>query len=155
MSETITDGPPIMELDEVKARLPLLTRIGEDLLQLIDQKIRLIQQSRSSDQPPLTEESPTRLTLRDEFRQLEVKLDLLKAEITALGGILIDLNTTTLEFLGEVDGNLAWFSWRAGENAICAWRPVDGEPGERLALPGFVLETPGQDVPVEEPEIVE
>lgn len=155
MPETVTSSPPIMKLDEVNARLPLLKRIGEDLLQVIDKKHLLIQQSHSAHAKPDPQKSPTKLTLRGEFRLLEEQLDQLIAEITALGGTLIDLQTTTLEFLGEVDGNLAWFSWQAGEDCIRAWRPVDGEPGERLALPGFVLENSNQNVPVEDGEIVE
>jgi hypothetical protein len=139
----------------VNARLPLLTRIGEDLLQVIDRKHQLIQQSHSTNLDSDSQKSSTKLTLRGEFRQLEEQLDQLKSEITALGGTLIDLQTTTLEFLGEVDGNLAWFSWQAGEKCIRAWRPVDGEPGERLALPGFVLDNSNQNVPVKDRKIVE
>ena len=89
----------------------------------------LIQLSHSANGYPDPQKSPTKLTLRGEFRQLEKQLDLLIAGITALGGTLIDLQTTTLEFLGEVEGNLAWFSGQAGEDCIRSWRPIDGEPG--------------------------
>lgn len=74
------------------------------------------------------------MKLQDELRVLSKKLESYREEIKELGGLLVNVDQATMEFLGEIDGCLAWFSWQPGEDSIQAWRPVDGEPGERIPL---------------------
>jgi len=148
MSDLSTDSPPLMELKEVEARLPLLRRIASDLIRLVEKRNHLIKNGKRSGRG--SGDSSVQLELRDELRILETRLGSLKEELTALGGRLVDLDSATIEFLGTVDSNIAWISWRAGDEQIRAWRPVDGEPGERLALPGCSLDEEDLETRAEE-----
>jgi len=148
MSDLSTDSPPHMELEEVEARLPLLRRIASDLMRLVENKNHLIKNGKRSGRG--SGDSSVQFELRDELRILETRLGSLKEELTALGGKLVDLDSATIEFLGTVGSNIAWISWRAGDEQIRAWRPVDGEPGERLALPGCSLDEEDLEIRSEE-----
>ncbi len=140
MSDLSTDSPPQMKLEQIEARLPLLQRIAADLMQLVEKKHQLIKNGQKSGRGSGSGDSSEQLVFRDELRLLETRLGSLKEELAALGGKLVDLDSATIEFLGTVDSHIAWISWRAGDDAVRAWRPVDGEPGERFALPGCHLE---------------
>ena len=140
MSDLSTDSPPQMKLEQIEARLPLLQRIAADLMQLVEKKHLLIKNGQKSGRGSGSGDSSEQLVFRDELRLLETRLGSLKEELAALGGKLVDLDSATIEFLGTVDSNIAWISWRAGDDAVRAWRPVDGEPGDRFALPGCHLE---------------
>ena len=140
MSDISTDSPPQMELEQIEARLPLLQRIAADLMQLVEKKHQLIKIGQKSGRGSGSGDSSEQLVFRDEIRLLETRLGSLKEELAELGGRLVDLDSATIEFLGTVNSNMAWISWRAGDEAVRAWRPVDGEPGERYALPGCDLE---------------
>ena len=150
MSDLSTDSPPHMELKEVEARLPLLRRIASDLMRLVEKRNQLIKNGKRSGRGSGSGDSSVQLALRDELRILETRLGSLKEELTALGGKLVDLDSATIEFLGTVGSNIAWISWRAGDEQIRAWRPVDGEPGERFALPGCSLDEEDLETRAEE-----
>ena len=124
---------PILELDEVTARIPLLEKIGTDVLRLITRRDEILSQTRSPGRGA-GEKSTTLVGLKEELRTLSAKLEAYREEVKDLGGILATPDLATMEFLGEIDGCLAWFSWQPGEKSIVAWRPVDGDPGERIPL---------------------
>ena len=124
---------PILELDDISARIPLLEKIGTDVLKLIQRRDEILGQTRSPGRG-LEEKSPTLVELKEELRRLSRKLEAYREEVKELGGILAIPDAATMEFLGEIDGCLAWFSWQPGENSIDHWRPVDGDPGERIPL---------------------
>ncbi len=124
---------PILELDDITARIPLLEKIGSDVLKLIKRRDDILGQTRTPGRGA-GEKSTTLVQLKDELRILSAKLEAYREEVKELGGILVTPNQATMEFLGEIDGCLAWFSWQPGEESIVAWRPVDGEPGDRIPL---------------------
>ena len=124
---------PILELPEVTARIPLLEKIGGDILKLIQRRDEILGQT-SSPGRGAGEKSTTLVQLKEELRNLSAKLEDYREEVKELGGILATPDAATMEFLGEIEGCLAWFSWQPGENSIQHWRPVDGDPGERIPL---------------------
>lgn len=137
MSDLSTDSPPIMELPEVSARIPLLQRIGVDLMKIMERKEQIVAQCKQPGRGRGSEGSNSVAALKEELRVLSNRLNELREEVHLLGGTIAHNATGTIEFLGEVDGCIAWFSWQPGEDSINAWRPVDGEPGERFPLPGI------------------
>lgn len=137
MTDLSTDSPPIMELSEVTARIPLLKRIGRDLLEIMNRKEEIVAQCKRPGRGKESSDGGSVAALKEELRELSNRLNELRDEIRLLGGTIAQTSSGTIEFLGEVDGCIAWFSWQPGEESISAWRPVDGEPGERFPLPGI------------------
>ncbi|MAW77352.1 MAG: hypothetical protein CMJ95_08210 [Planctomycetes bacterium] len=143
MSDLSTDSPPIMELPEVVARIPLLEQIGNDLIKVMERKEQIVAQCKKPGRGRDKENPSPVAALKQELRGLANRLTELREEVQNLGGTIAQTSSATLEFLGEVDGCIAWFSWQPGEESIHAWRPVDGEPGERFPLPGVSLTVQG------------
>lgn len=141
MSKLSTDTPPIMELPQVVARIPLLQRIGTDLIKVMKRKEQIVAQYKKPGRGRENGEADSVVALKEELRDLSDRLTELREEVHALGGTIAQSSTATLEFLGEVDGCIAWFSWQPGEETIQSWRPVDGEAGERFPLPGCSQDT--------------
>jgi hypothetical protein len=126
-----------MDLPQVIARIPLLQRIGTDLIKVMKRKEQIVAQYKKPGRGRESAETDSVVALKEELRVLSDRLTELREEVHALGGSIANNTTATLEFLGEVDGCIAWFSWQPGEDTIQSWRPVDGEAGERFPLPGF------------------
>ena len=135
MPDLSTDSPPIMELREVEARIPLLERIGADLAKVMERKEQIVDQCKKPGRGRDSDDSPPIAILKEELRELAAHLTELREEVQTLGGTIAHTSSATLEFLGEVEGCIGWFSWQPGEDTIQTWRPVDGEPGERFPLP--------------------
>lgn len=125
--------PHTFDLNEVSARIPLLQKIGSDIIRVKNKRDDILKE-RQSESSPTSRYTGTVMKLQDELRVLSKKLESYREEIKELGGLLVNVDQVTMEFLGEIDGCLAWFSWQPGEDSIQAWRPVDGEPGERIPL---------------------
>lgn len=138
MPESTTNASPIFTVQEVNDRIPLLEKIGADLVRLNDRKQDLIQMQ-GTRRDDSSGEIASQLTLREGFRKLKEELDSLQVEILEVGGHFRDLSTATIEFLCEVNDCMAWLSWRPGDQIIRAWRPLHGDKSERLALPGHTL----------------
>ena len=146
MYDLSTDSPRIMELTEVVARIPLLKRIGVDLMKVMERKEQIVAQCKKPGRGREGEESSSMTALKEELRGLSAHLTELRDEVQALGGTIAHTSSATVEFLGEVNGCIGWLSWQPGEESIQAWRPVDGEPGERFPLPSVTLniQSPGE-----------
>ena len=65
---------PILELDDISARIPLLEKIGTDVLKLIQRRDEILGQTRSPGRG-VEEKSPTLVELKEELRTLSRKLE--------------------------------------------------------------------------------
>ena len=133
---------------EVDARLPLLVRIAEDLVETWTDRRLLRDRRRRAGRGPAALEKDSGISVRDagasldlgareEERRLTEQLTQLTKEVEQLGGMTLDPSTGTLEFPSLLDGTLVLLSWRIGEDRVRYYRTLDAPRGERQLLPGM------------------
>ena len=134
--------------EEVDARLPLLVRIADDLVEAWTERRLLRDRRRRAGRgnPGAKEETGISvrdagpsldLAAREEERRLTEQLTQLTKEVEQLGGMTLDPSTGTLEFPSLLDGTLVLLSWRIGEDRVRYYRTLDAPRGERQLLPGM------------------
>jgi hypothetical protein len=56
------------------------------------------------------------------------------AQVTALGGVLKDVEAGLVDFPGRVEGNEVWLCWKRGENRVNFWHALHEGFSQRQAL---------------------
>ena len=153
---------------DVEARLPLLVRIADDIVEawttrrIVRERRRAAGRGRTSESAGETrsggaarattaELARLDLDAREEERRLTELLAALGTEVEQLGGTLLDPSVGVLEFPGIVEGRLVMLSWRRGEERVAFYRSLDAPRGDRTLLPGAEaplesdLEAPPED----------
>ena len=74
MSKLSTDTPPIMELPQVIARIPLLQRIGTDLIKVMERKEQIVAQYKKPGRGRENGEADSVVALKEELRDLSDRL---------------------------------------------------------------------------------
>ena len=130
----MTSTLPALELPEIEARGPLLERICPDLVEVHRQYVEIVRKIQHAGREKKGDEENLPF-LREQRREIGNRLKQLDEEVQVLGGVIAEAATGTIEFLGELDGGEVMLSWRPGDEQGGFWRPIDGQPGDRLPIP--------------------
>jgi hypothetical protein len=89
--------------------------------------------------PPVSAQ-PSASEVADSARirsQMEFLLNAVHADIelvAQLGGVVKDIDTGLVDFLGRVEGGEVWLCWKRGENKIRFWHSLHAGYSERQTL---------------------
>jgi hypothetical protein len=126
-----------INLATAQRMLPLVRQIVTDLMQhgrrlaeLQPEQDRLDRQRRTLAWP----ERARRYALQDELTTATKDVQRAAAELEALGVVLLDAETGRIGFPTVVNDQQAFFSWRAGEDALHYWH-FAGETLRRVIPP--------------------
>jgi hypothetical protein len=132
--DTAADVAKYFTAREVNVLLPEL----ETVFQHIDhcrQRVEAL-----SEKAPSKAATPEALDARLRLRtQIEFLLDAIQQNIdaiTRLGGVIKDLDSGLVDFLGWINGADIWLCWKRGEKTVAYWHSLYEGFGERQALPG-------------------
>lgn len=128
--------------DEVNRMLPLVSRIVEDIvgtyrhvngaLQAYEAAKRELEGAQGAAQ--IDGERAVRQHDEDVAKLLDRFQGLIE-EIEALGGTVKDYERGTVDFYGDVDGEIVYLSWRPGEDRVGHWHRLEDGFSQRKPLP--------------------
>lgn len=127
----------IFHTDEVDRMLPLVSRIADDIVTAyadVNEALQAYQVAESAAKADPTREPD--LAVRN--RAVEGGLDRFQRlieEIEALGGSLRDYEHASIDFYGEVDGEIVYLCWKRGEPHVGHWHKLDEGFAKRRPLP--------------------
>lgn len=131
----------IFSPEEAERMLPLVARVVEDIqttyrevhgaLEAFDTVKRALESSTGA--ASIANEREFRARDAEVARLLDVFQGLVE-EIEALGGMVKDYEKGTVDFYGELDGEIVFLSWAPGEDRVAHWHPLDAGQTERRPL---------------------
>lgn len=123
-----SEGGVLLTWGAAQAMLPLVSRIAADVAErderlacLRVEKARLDQQRHTLDWPARAR----RYQLDEDIRLADGELRLLRAELEAIGVVLLEARTGLVGFPTIVNDRAAFFSWRPGEDGLGWWNFAD------------------------------
>lgn len=123
--------------DEANRMLPLVARIADDIVATyadVNQALQGFQveearaKTDSTRDPILAERNAEVGTALDRFQRLI-------EEVEALGGTLRDYENGSIDFYGELDGEIVYLCWQRGERNVAHWHALDEGFSKRRMLP--------------------
>jgi hypothetical protein len=123
--------------DEANRMLPLVARIADDIVATYADVNQALQGFQAEEARAKTD--PTRDGILAE-RNAEVGTSLdrfqrLIEEVEALGGTLRDYENGSIDFYGELDGEIVYLCWQRGERSVGHWHALDEGFSKRRILP--------------------
>lgn len=127
----------IFSTDEANRMLPLVARIAEDIVATyadVNQALQAFQaeEARAKDDPA---REPVLAERNAEVGHALDRFQKLIEEVEALGGTLRDYEQGSIDFYGEVDGQIVYLCWKRGEDHISHWHSLDEGFSKRRPLP--------------------
>jgi hypothetical protein len=127
----------IFTVDEANRMLPLVTRIADDLVAAYAEVNGALQafeaaKARGASGPGTEEELRQRDV--DVSEAIERMQDLVE-EVEALGGTVKDYEHGSVDFYGDVAGEIVYLCWSRGEPVIRHWHRLDEGFAMRRELP--------------------
>ena len=126
--------------DEANRMLPLVARIADDIVGTyadVNQALQAFQteETRAKAEPGRESQLAARNaevgTALDRFQRLI-------EEVEALGGTLRDYERGSIDFYGELEGDIVYLCWQRGENHVAHWHALDEGFSKRRRLPHAV-----------------
>lgn len=123
--------------DEANRMLPLVARIADDIVATyadVNQALQAFQaeetraKADAAREPLLAERNAEVGRALDRFQRLI-------EEIEALGGTLRDYERGSIDFYGELDGEIVYLCWQRGEEHVEHWHSLDEGFSKRRRLP--------------------
>lgn len=119
----------IYTVEECSRCLPLVERIAADLKTAykdVERNLRLLEML-----PQLKQaDSETKKSVDDSLRRLQALI----GEIEDLGGTVRDYEQASVDFYGELGGELVYFCWTPGETKILHYHNLDQGFSKRRAI---------------------
>jgi hypothetical protein len=126
--------------DEANRMLPLVARIADDIVGTyadVNQALQAFQAEETrakadpGREPHLAARNSEVGTALDRFQRLI-------EEVEALGGTLRDYERGSIDFYGELDGDIVYLCWQRGEAHVGHWHALDEGFSKRRLLPQAV-----------------
>lgn len=119
----------IYTIDDVNRMLPLVARIADDIVSTYGEVHEALQSFEAikdalPEDPEIAEAAALRRADEDVARLLDRFQGLIE-EIEALGGTVKDYEKGSVDFYGEVDGEIVYLCWTRGETEIRYWHGLD------------------------------
>jgi hypothetical protein len=114
----------VLNLGTARRMLPLVSRIVEDILNLQRRQQQLSAEQERLDRQRLTLAWPQRkrrYAVHDEVNAVERQLGEARAELEHLGIAIIDAHEGRVGLPTVVNGHLAFFSWKPGDEGLRHW----------------------------------
>jgi hypothetical protein len=132
----------LLTVEEVNERLPLVRSIVRDVVELhSDISVRRERLASVRQRHPVTPGTGTTSVYEEEVRQMEEelqrdeeRLESYSDELLAIGGVLSDAGTGTVDFLSESGGDRLWLCWRFDEPSVMYWHAGPCGVSERMPL---------------------
>lgn len=127
----------IFQTDEVDRMLPLVSRIADDIVSAyadVNETLQAYQAVEGAAKADPTREPELETKNQAVARSLD-RFQTLIDEVEALGGSLRDYERGSIDFYGEVDGEIVYLCWQRGESHVSHWHRVDEGFGGRKPLP--------------------
>ena len=128
--------------EEANRMLPLVARIADDIVRTYRQVHDALRQLDASKQAAAEAHGAEAIRLESEMRahdaRVAERLDRFQGlieEIEALGGTVKDYERGSVDFYGELDGEIVYLSWNPGDEQIGFWHPLEDGSEERRPLP--------------------
>jgi len=119
---------------EIDALIPKIESIFEHM-DLCRRRIQVLNTER-----PAASDHPTAVEVAESARirsQMEFLLQAIQADVVLvdqLGGVVKDVESGLVDFLGRVGGEDVWLCWKRGEHKIHFWHPLYAGFSERQIL---------------------
>lgn len=113
--------------DEVNQMLPLVTRIADDVVAAYGAVNDALQAFQAEEtRAKATSGRDAQLAAANERvgKSLDAFQGLIE-ELEALGGTLRDYERGSVDFYGEVDGEIVYLCWQPGEQHVTHWHRLD------------------------------
>ncbi len=126
--------------DEASRMLPLVTRIADDIVATyaeVNQALQAFQAEETRAESEPGRESALAESNAEVARALD-RFQKLIEEVEALGGTLRDYEKGSVDFYGEVDGEIVYLCWQRGEDQIGHFHSLEEGFSKRRALPASV-----------------
>ena len=123
--------PKLFTAETATRTLPLVSRIVDDIRETYV-RLEAMGDRLSGDD---TIEGTARERLQEEFDGLASQLTEFARELEAIGCVLKDPSSGLVDFPGEIDGEVVWLCWQAGETDVGWWHPQDSGFTGRQPLP--------------------
>ena len=138
---------------EVDERITLLRRIVDDVTATWEDRER-VRRSLNHFRREVAgsgshEVTDTIRRLEEEEESLAGNLVALEQEVNQLGGIIKDPARGLVDFFSEIDGHLAYLSWKPGDDRVRFWHEIDDDHARLRLLPAEILdrEIPDREIP--------
>ncbi|MDP3880909.1 MAG: DUF2203 domain-containing protein [bacterium] len=127
----------IFDRDEVSRMIPLISRIAGDIVATSAMLTRALMAFEMAKARAENDATYVQRVLRcgqvaeklvDRFRRLT-------EEVEELGGTVKNYKTGTIDFYGEVDGQIVYLCWQLGEQKIRHWHCCDEDTVQRRPIP--------------------
>ena len=123
--------------DEANRMLPLVGRIADDIVSTyadVNQALQAFQAEETRAKAEPEREGPLAERNADVSRALD-RFQRLIEEVEALGGTLRDYERGSIDFYGELDGEIVYLCWQRGESHVAHWHALDEGFSKRRRLP--------------------
>ncbi len=135
----------IFNPDEANRMLPLVSRIVDDIVRTYRHVNGALQAyeaaKRELDSASGAHKIECERLVRQRDEDVAKLLDRFQGlieEIEGLGGTVKDYERGTVDFYGEVDGEIVYLSWQPGEDTIGHWHRLEDGFSQRQPLPTTV-----------------
>lgn len=123
--------------DEANRMLPLVARIADDIVATyadVNHALQGFQAEEARSKTDATREGPLAERNADVATSLD-RFQRLIEEVEALGGTLRDYENGSIDFYGELDGEIVYLCWQRGEPHVGHWHALDEGFSKRRQLP--------------------
>ena len=127
----------IFSPDEATRMVPLVARIAEDIVATYADVNRALQAFQLEETRAKGDASRDAILAQrnTEVGQALDRFQKLIEEIEGLGGTLRDYEKGSIDFYGEVDGQIVYLCWQRGEDHISHWHSLEEGFSKRRPLP--------------------
>jgi len=126
----------IFTTEEADRMLPLVSRIADDIVQAYSEVNETLHAYQAEE--PRAKADETREPILDERKtaveRALARFQRLIEEVEALGGTLRDYERGSIDFYGEVGGEIVYLCWQRGENHVGHFHKLDEGFSKRRPL---------------------